>query len=290
MNEPNWKNKKDKGSGEPGDPRNRRRRWSRWAKVIILVYCGAGIVLYYLQDALLFHPVVVDRHAHYDFGKPYTEINIPYDSGININIIQFKTADSLSRGVVLYFHGNRKNIGWYAPYASNFTAKGYEVWMMDYPGFGKSTGELTEKRLYSFALLFYKLARTRYRPSQIIIYGKSLGTGIAAQLASVRDCRRLILECPYFSMISVARHYLPIYPVSAMFHYRFPTNEFLTEVTAPLTIFHGTSDGLIPYSNAERLKPLLKPGDEFITIEGGSHNDLNDFPLFHQRLDSVLER
>jgi fermentation-respiration switch protein FrsA (DUF1100 family) len=91
-------------------------------------------------------------------------------------------------------------------------------------------------------------------------------------------------------MTSLIRHFLPIYPIGSMLHYRFPNNEWLPAVTAPVTIFHGTSDGVIPYSNAARLKPLLRPGDEFVTIEGGSHNDLNDFPLFHQKLDSVLSR
>jgi pimeloyl-ACP methyl ester carboxylesterase len=261
----------------------------RWIKVLLLLYGVIGIALFYLQDSLLFHPIPVDRQMKYRFSQPYTEVNIPYDMQTNLNIVRFRPiAGLIPKGVVLYFHGNRNNVSWYASYATNFTSKGYELWMMDYPGFGKSTGRLTEQNLYTYALVLYKLARTQYKPAQIIIYGKSLGTGIAAELAAVRDCKRLILECPYFSMVSVAKHYLPIYPVGAMLHFKFPTNEYLPEVTAPLAIFHGTRDGLIPYSNAERLKPLLKPGDEFITIQGGSHNDLNEFLLFHQKLDSLL--
>lgn len=266
----------------------------RWIKVLALIYGVAGIALYYWQDKLVFRPEVVSKGTTYDFGQQaYAELNIPYDKETNLNVIQFKAGDTAkgdtaAKGVVLYFHGNKKNISWYARHAPDITRSGYEVWMLDYPGFGKSTGKLSEQKLYDYALVLYKLARSRYTPSQIIIYGKSLGTGIAAQLASVRDCRRLILECPYYSMESVFRHYLPVYPISKMVHYRLPTNERLPSVTAPVTIFHGTRDGLIPFSNAERLKPLLKTGDEFIPIEGGSHNDLGDYPLFHQKLDSVL--
>jgi uncharacterized protein len=275
-----------------------KKKIFRWAKVLVLLYCTIGIAFYYLQERLLFHPVPVAPTAKYDFGQPFREVNLNYNKETNLNIIQFEAArprtsliagspDS-AKGVVLYFHGNRRNVSWYARNAAEFTAKGYEVWIMDYPGFGKSTGPLSEQQLYDYALLLYKLARARYRPDQITIYGKSLGTGIAAQLASVRDCRRLILECPYFSMLSLVRHYLPVYPVSTMLHFHFPTNEFLPSVTAPVTIFQGTNDGLIPLSNAERLKPLLKPGDQFVPIEGGSHNDLSDFPQFHQTLDSLL--
>jgi pimeloyl-ACP methyl ester carboxylesterase len=281
-----------------------RTKWGRWIKVFLLLYCIIGIAFYYGQEALLFHPVAVDRNVKYDFGQPYTEVNLPFDKETNLNIIEFKATDhqdfraageskfrvpdSLTRGVVLYFHGNRRNISWYAQYAADFTSKGYEVWMLDYPGFGKSTGKLSEQKLYDYALQLYKLARSRWQPSQIILYGKSLGTGIAAELASVRDCRRLILECPYYSLESVTRHYFPVYPLGNMLHYHFPTNSYLPAVTAPITIFHGSSDWLIPYSNAVRLKPLLKPGDDFITIEGGGHNDLHDFLPFRQGLEKLL--
>jgi uncharacterized protein len=142
--------------------------------------------------------------------------------------------------------------------------------------------------LYAYALVFYKLARSRWKPSQIVLYGRSFGTGIAAQLASVRDCRRLILESPYYSMTSVFRRYLFLYPVSTMLHYHLPTNEYLPAVTAPITIFHGDADGTIPYGNALRLEPLLKSGDEFVTITGAGHNNLHEFPLFKQKLDSVM--
>ena len=74
-----------------------------------------------------------------------------------------------------------------------------------------------------------------------------------------------------------------------MLHYHFPNNEYLQNVTAPIIIFHGTDDGVVPYSNASMLKEVLKTNDEFVTIENGSHNNLNDFPIFHQKLDSLMK-
>ena len=267
----------------------------RWAKVAVLLYCVTGLVIYYGQESFLFHPQAVERGTVYDFGgRPCTELNLTVDKTTNLNVVQFRAtdrpSDSLARGVVLYFHGNSHNIAWYAPQATDLTRKGYEVWMMDYPGFGKSTGVFSEQKLYDEALLLYKLARSRWLPSRIILYGKSLGTGVAAQLADVRDCRRLILESPSYSIESVGWHYLPIYPWSRLLHYHFPTYLHLPAVTAPVTIFQGTRDWTVPYGNASRLKPLLKTGDEFITIAGAGHDDLRDFPLFRQKLDSVLAR
>lgn len=205
-------------------------------------------------------------------------------------MVQFTVPDSVKKGIVLYFHGNKENINHYAGNAIGFVKQGYAVWMPDYPGFGKSTGEMTEQVLYEMALQVYKMARVQYRPADIILYGRSMGTGVAAQLASVRDCRRLILETPYYSFTSMARLLCWMYPVNQLLHFKLRTHEYLPKVTAPVSIFHGTADGVIPYCNAKRLKNVLKKDDEFITIEGGSHNDLNNFPLMQHKLDSLLRQ
>jgi len=266
----------------------KRKKIFRWVKVMVLIYCLIGIGFYYLQDLILFHPEPISSNTKYQFNVPFDEINIPYNKETVLNIVRFKTKDSVPKGVVLYFHGNRKNIGWYEKYSVNFTKNGYEVWMMDYPGFGKSKGKFKEQELYDYALQFYKLARSKFQPTQIVIYGKSFGTCLATELASIRDCKYLILEAPCYSMSSLVSHYMPIFPVSRMLHYQFPNNIYIKEVTAPILIMHGTSDGIIPFGNAKRLVPLLKPNDQFIPIDGGSHNDLSDFPQFHQALDSLL--
>jgi uncharacterized protein len=262
----------------------------RWLKIIIIVYCLIGIGIYYLQDKLLFHPEPLDAGYLYQFDHPYKEINIPYSEGSVINLIRFTTVDTPAKGVVLYFHGNRKNIGWYARFAPAFTKQGYEVWMMDYPGYGKSTGAFTERQLYDWSLVCYKLARARFSPDSIILYGKSMGSGIATQLASIRDCKRLMLETPYYSFPSILSSYLPMYPMEKMVQFKIPTWKYLQLVTAPVTIFHGTDDWIIRYQNAKRLQPFLKKGDQFITIEDGSHNNLDTFPRYQQTLDSLLRK
>ncbi len=262
----------------------------KWIKIIVVVYAIIGIALYALQDLLLFQPVVVQKDSVYQFNQPFNELFIPIDAETNINIIQFPVADSVSKGVVLYFHGNRTNISRYEPFAKNFTKNNYAVWMIDYPGYGKSTGEMSEKILYESALQMYKLARVNYQPSSIIIYGKSIGTGIATQLASIRDCKRLILETPYYSLASLVNNWLWMYPVKRMTHYQLPTYEYISKVTAPISIFHGTKDNVISLSNATKLKQKLKPTDEFIIIENGAHINLNNFPLMQQKLDSLLKQ
>jgi alpha-beta hydrolase superfamily lysophospholipase len=265
-----------------------KRKIFRWTKIIIIIYCSAGIVLYYLQEKLMFHPAPLSPDYQFKFDIPFKEINIPLNAKDNLSLVQFFPGDSIAKGVVLYFHGNRDNINRYSKYASNFTKNGYQVWMIDYPGYGKTTGTFTEENVYMQAKEMYKLANSRFRTDSIIVYGKSLGSGIASYLASKKICKRLILETPYYSIPDLFSHYAPVFPVNAMTHFKFPTGDYLKEVNIPVTIFHGNDDGVIPYSCAAKLKKVLKQSDEFITIDKGTHNDLNNFALFHEKLDSVL--
>ncbi|MGX5820826.1 alpha/beta hydrolase [Chitinophaga lutea] len=268
---------------EKSSIRKSLRKIALWA---IGIYLVAGIVLYFVQNKLIFHPEVLPANYQYKFDIPFQEMLIPLNKKTKLSAVLF-TAER-PRGMVLYFHGNAHNINRYAKYMPAFTARGYDVLMMDYREFGKSTGRLTEQAMYDDALLMYKVARTRFAPWQIVIYGKSLGTGVAAELASVRDCRRLILETPYYSLSDVAAEAAPIYPYNLIMDFKLPTYLYLPKVTAPVTIFHGTEDDTVPYSSGEKLAPLLKKGDEFITVPGGEHNNLSEYPLFRQKLDSVL--
>ena len=265
------------------------KRLRKWLIIIAIIYIAIGLAFYFLQDRILFHPVSLKRSHKYDFKEPHKDISIPVSAEDTLNLVQFSSTDSVTRGIVLYFHGNKKNIAWYSKYTPYFTRNGYDVLMIDYPGFGKSKGKFSEQALYDWALQAYKIARSRYSPDSIIIYGKSMGTGIAAQLASIRSSKRLILETPYYDFPSVVKHYLPIYPVHWMLHFQLPTYQYLPNIVAPITIFHGTKDRVITYRNAKDLAPLLKAVDEFITIEGGKHNDLFEFPQTIQKLDSLMK-
>lgn len=265
-----------------------KKRIIKWIKIVAIIYISGGIALYFLQDAVLFHPVTLNRTYSYNFPEPHNDISIPINSEDTLNLVDFENTGSVSKGIVLYFHGNKRNISWYAKYIPYFTRHGYQVLMIDYPGFGKSTGKLTEQKLYDWAMQVYKIARKRFSADSIIIYGKSMGTGIAAQLASVRDCRRLILETPYYDFPAVVKHYLPIYPVRWMLHYEIPTWQYLQKVTAPVSIFHGTRDRIVQYKNSKKLLPYLKQTDEIITIKGGSHNNLYQYKETLHKIDSVL--
>ncbi|HXB10209.1 MAG TPA: hypothetical protein VNW04_23960 [Puia sp.] len=235
-----------------------KKKLFRWIKVFILVYSIIGIAVYYSQEWWLFHPVKTDAATAYPFTRPFGELNLNYDQNTQLNVVEFRAtdrpADSPAQGVVLYFADSRGNIASHVAVAEKPASGGYECWMMDYPGFGKSTGSHSEKELYAYALVFYKLARSRWKPAQIRIAGSGMGAAIAAQLASVRDCQALELTDAWYSQDARWRRALFLYPVGTLLHYHFPTHRFLPAVTAPVIMNHCD----------EALKPFLKQGDTFI--------------------------
>jgi len=268
----------------------KKNKLLKWLKIFITIYIIVGALLYFFQDKILLHPVALPADYTFQFKTPFEERIVQYDSSTLFDIVRFKPVNDSIKGAVIYCHGNMENINHYAMFADNFTKHGYEVWMMDYPSFGKSTGAMDEPMAYTEVLEVYKMVRSAgFSPDSIIIYGRSLGTGIAAELASVRSCKRLILESPYFSVENLVDRYCWMYPTQWLLHYKIPTNQYLEKVAAPVTIFHGTDDETIPFSNAEKLqKGVFKKGDELISIPGGHHNDLNDFPVMKNKLDSLL--
>ncbi len=262
----------------------------RWLKIIILLYAAIGIALYYLQDKFIFHPKKLDSSYQYKFDGRFEEMNIPFNETDTMNLVKFFPADSMSRGVIIYYHGNKNNIDHYAAFTKPFTKLGYEVWMEDYPGFGKSTGEITERKLYDQAMQVQKMASAKFGTDSIVIYGKSLGTGIAAYVAANSKAKMLLLETPYYSIPSLFNGYAFIYPTTTMSNYKIPTNEYLQEVKYPVLIFHGTNDGVTPYRTSVKLKAVLKPTDKYITIQDATHHNVNASETYFKVLDSLLKK
>jgi fermentation-respiration switch protein FrsA (DUF1100 family) len=136
----------------------------------------------------------------------------------------------------------------------------------------------------------YGLARESFASDSITLYGKSIGTGIAAYLASVRPCKQLVLETPYYSLSSIAKRFLFFLPVKWLMRYNINTYQYFEQINAPITLMHGTADQLIPLENALGLLENAKPNDAFYVIDGGEHNNLPSFPLYQNTMDSLFEK
>lgn len=206
--------------------------------------------------------------------------------GGQINAIYFKVPQS--RGIVYYLKGNSRSIKGWGKFAKDYLSNGYDFFMMDYRGFGKSVGKRTEKQLYLDAQFVYNWILARYPEENIVAFGRSLGSGIAAWVAAKNSPKMLILDSPYFSFYHNIRRFAWFIPLKWLLRYNIRTDLYLREVQCPIHIVHGTKDRLFPIVQSERLQKLFPDKVQLHKIQGGHHNDLPEFKIFHQLLYKIL--
>lgn len=258
--------------------------------VLIVLYACAMLFLYAMQERMIMHPKAL--HSDYQFSfthnYPFTEHFIPVDGKVVLNVLHFTPKDT-SKGVVLYFHGNTGELDAWGEEAVHFLNRGYEVIMPDFRGYGKSTGKVTsEQDLIDDAEATYLFANTHFTDKDMYFYGRSLGSGIAAQLARKYTPTKLILETPYNSMQAVVKHHVPYVPASIILKYKLRTDRVLPQVECPVYAIHGTYDPTIPYQLAVKLKDIPQVDMHFYTAEQAQHNNLKEYWEFGQMLDDAL--
>ena len=262
--------------------------WTSTLVIVLAIYIGISIVLYYLQDYMLFKPEKLPKDFEFNYENQQTkEYNLETRDGAVINGLRFFPKGK-SRGVVLYLKGNSKSIKGWGKYAIDFTRHGYNVLMVDYRGFGKSTGKRTQKGIKRDLQLVYNKLKKRTPEENIILYGRSLGSGFATKLASMNNPKMLILDAPYYSLTKVTKRYLPFMPLSLLIKYPLPTYKWIKYVQCPIHIIHGTQDKLIPFKTSIKLSKINPKLTKLHTVIGGGHKNLNNFESYHEMLDDIL--
>jgi alpha-beta hydrolase superfamily lysophospholipase len=261
--------------------------WLYILLVVIAIYAVISILLYYLQDFFLFKAEKLPSDFKFFYeNQEIEEYNIETRDGATLNGLHFKIKDP--KGVVLYLKGNSKSIKGWGKFAVDFTRNGYDVVMLDYRGFGKSTGRRTQKALKRDIQVVYNKLREQVPEKYIILYGRSLGSGLATKLASVNSPRMLILDAPYYSLTKVAGRYAPFMPLSWLMKYPLPTYKWLKYVQCPIHIIHGTDDKLIPYKTSVKLSKIKPKLTKLYTVIDGGHKNLNNFESYHKMLTEIL--
>lgn len=255
---------------------------------LIFVYLLGFLLLVLAQERFLFLDEELDQDHQFSYDFPFEEFTLDGVDGGRLNALRFTVEEP--DGVILYFHGNKGNLTRWGDIVSPFTKYQYDVVVMDYRGFGKSTGLRNQKNLLSDAELFYQRAIDLYGEEKITLYGRSMGTGIASYLAGLHRPKRLILETPYYSLAKAAQRFYPIYPSKFALRYNFKSFEYLQKADCPITIFHGTEDTVVPYEQGVSLYNSLNEKERnLVTIEGGEHRDLAKFPLYWDLLEKALK-
>jgi pimeloyl-ACP methyl ester carboxylesterase len=254
---------------------------------IIAILLGLSIGVYLFQEKLIFQTEKLSAKYKFSFKNSFEEITYKTEDGHSLNALLFKVKDS--KGIIYYHHGNAGTLETWGQKASDFLEKGYDFLVYDYRGYGKSTGKIkSEKMLYADATLIYKELLYDYKERDIIVYGTSLGTGIASFVAQENHPSKLILETPYFNFYKVAKFHYPYLPNTILLNYQFKTNKYLPKVKGDVHLVHGTEDETVPYRSSLLLEEL-SDNITLLTIKEGSHNNLNTFKEYHVWLEGILK-
>lgn len=263
-----------------------------------LLYVILCAFFYSLSGKVLFNPKKLDANFHYHFEKPFEEINIKTPDGKLLNSLLFKVEKP--KGAVLYFHGNSGNINGWSYLAPIYNNLNYDLFITDYRGFGKSEGTIeSETQIYNDLQLIYNKVKERYSEDKIVLIGYSIGSGLAAKIASENNPKLLILQAPYYNIPDLIHsnveksdswlHKLVKICPPFVYKLKFKTNEFLPKCNMPVTIFHGDKDELIYYGSALKLQKLFKPEDKLITLKEHGHEGVNNNKIFQSELENLLE-
>lgn len=258
----------------------------------LLLYIALAVVLlsvltYLVQERLIFKPEKLKHDFRFEYDIPFEELFFDPAPGVRINGLHFYRPEP--KGLILYLHGNTRSIKGWAKYAKDFYRYDYDVVLVDYRGFGKSTGKRTEKDMLNDMQFVYEKLAEKYAQHHILVYGRSMGSGFAAKIASDNTPRYLILDAPYYSFRKVAERFAPILPIKYVLRFHLRTDRWIQKVNCHTYIIHGTKDWLIPISHSEKLQRFNPHKITLIRIEGGGHNNLPSFHEYHNFIRDILK-
>ncbi len=243
---------------------------------------------FYQQEKLIFFPENLPANHVFNFEQEFEEHFIPASDGVTLHGMLFKSPTS-SKGLFFYLHGNAGSVDSWGWATKTYTDLGYDIFILDYRGYGKSEGSVTsEKQFYEDAQEVYNYVKNHYSESKIIIAGYSIGTGAAAMLASANNPQLLLLQAPYYSLSDLMKSLYPFVP-SFLLKYKFTTYQYIERTRAPIVIFHGDKDEIIYPGSTEKLKRHLKPTDQVFILKGLGHNGMNESPEYKRKLAAVLQ-
>jgi len=245
-----------------------------------------SLLIYFIQDKLIFKPEKLKADFQFKYDIPFREYFFDVQPGVSINGIHFFRENP--KGLILYFHGNTRSIKGWARYARDFYRYDYDVVLIDYRGFGKSTGKRSEKEMLNDTQFVYNELSQKYAEHHIIVYGRSIGSGFAAKIASDNKPRYLILDAPYYSFLKVIERFLPILPIRFVLRYHLRTDKWIRHVNCHTYIIHGTKDWLIPIRHSEALQKINPHKITLIRIHGGGHNNLPKYPEYDNFIRDIL--
>jgi uncharacterized protein len=251
--------------------------------IVYVILCG---IVYTFQEKLIFFPEKLERDFEFSFNTEFEDIFVEVEEGVKIHGMLFKS-DS-PKGLIFYLHGNAGSLRSWGYAAEFYTDLGYDVFMIDYRGYGKSGGKISsEIQLFEDMQKVYDEMKKTYNEKSIMILGYSIGTGPASYLASVNSPEKLILQAPFYDLTDILKHSYPVFP-PFMLRYKMENDKYLKNCKMPVIIFHGDRDEIIYYGSSVKLSKHFKEGDRLVTLKGATHNGMTDNPDYQREMKKIL--
>lgn len=249
----------------------------KWLAIaLVAAYLGGVAVLYLRQRSMLFPIPPVGRTAPDAAGLPQAEEHV-LTTADDEKVIVWHVPPRPGRPVVLFFPGNGDFLAGRVSRFKGIISDGTGLVALSYRGYAGSTGSPSEQGLLQDAEAAYAFTTARYAADRIVVWGFSLGTGVAVATASGHSIGKLILEAPYTSTVDVASSMLPVMPVRLLMRDTFHSDQRIAGVKVPVLIMHGENDPGIPIRFGERLFGMANEPKKFVRFPGGGHENLDDF-------------
>lgn len=255
--------------------------------IALVLYVTSCVILYFYQEKLLFFPEKLENDYQFQFHNTFEEINTEVTDGRLLNGLLFK-ADT-TKGLIFYLHGNAGSLANWGEVTKTYTDLNYDVFILDYRGYGKSEGEIkSQDEMFQDNQVIYNALKKKYNEEQITILGYSIGTGFASKLASDNNPKQLILQAPYYSLTDLMKNTYSILPTFIL-RYKLETNEYLKKCKMPITLFHGDNDEVIYYNSSVKLNEAFKTQTTLITLENQGHNGMTDNEQYKAEIKRILQ-
>ena len=240
--------------------------------VLFVAYWGLGTILYFMQPTFLYSPVQEISNTPDELGMDFEDVFFKTDDGLRLNGWYIPAENS--QLTVLFCHGNGGNIMHRLDSMNIFYNLGLSCFIFDYRGYGNSEGKTSEEGTYLDVMAAYKwlTEEKKISPDDIIIFGRSLGGSIAAQLAAKVQARALIIESAFTSYVDIGRKFYPYMPVRWFASFSYRTIDYIKDVRCPVMVIHSRNDEIVPFEFGLELYEVANEPKEFIEISG-SHND-----------------
>jgi alpha-beta hydrolase superfamily lysophospholipase len=255
-----------------------------WATLYLL---GLALI-YFFQDRLVFSPVKLNSDYKFNFTAPFEETYLESDTGHKVHYLKFKT--NKPSAVILYFHGNGGALNSWGFFAEKLSLEtNTDVWIMDYPGYGKSSKDFARSsaELIEIGEELLERVRLEHQNLPVILYGRSLGTGLASSLSTDASVDGLILETPYFTTTRLAKEMFPVVP-SFIFKYDLDNSKLKKNKLRKVLIIHGDSDRVISQQHSLDLKKEFSERVDLLIFPSGGHNNLSTFDGYWPALKKYI--